>query len=429
MKSLMPTYTIPNMSVKEIVQYLGDNGFNILDSDILLPNSGYVCKLYEGVLGVFAEERIAEGVEESVGIVQIFGRMRHLMERLGFGVFQMKDITQPESARLIKILSTVINFGLFKESKRHVYSSIYRKREEIEGAVEECEQEAREQKERLRKKRQERDAAQKQIKMLAKEVANQESEIVNFHRNQQALVNQIEEIKREHSSLLERINVEKCQLIEAKQEVSRLQAKIVKNPEQLKELLMGMKMQLHNEESILREYEKKISHLHKNIGQFKVAVEDLKSLVCTVSLTGEYKTRLDDGQCVLKQLQSSNTNLEIENNSKEAEKNLLDRKISYIIEKMNALTLEDTARIESTRKEFEALREKHSTIIAERESAQALIQKNNQLIKELENEIVNVEAKHESYLSSVYTELLQQKSFLAGYATDLDMVFKGEYAQ
>ncbi|KAI5171085.1 kinetochore protein Nuf2 [Nematocida sp. LUAm3] len=427
MKAQAPTYVIPNMSVKEIVEYLTENGFNMVDTDIHLPNTQYLCKLYEGILSVFAEEKVYESGEESMAIVQVYVGMRKFLERIGFGLFQMKDLIQPEASRVIKILSTVINFSLFKESKRHVYNRVYRKREEIEEKIEEYQISIEEKSRILHKKRKENEETKSILADLRGSLEVKEKEIINYHRDQQGTLREIEEIKKEHSLVLERVNYEKCQLIEVTQEISKLQAKIVRNPEQLKEILIGMKMQLKNEKEILREYEKKIMHLHGSTQNFKSVAEQLKSLLCTSSLLLEYRRKTEESESELKRLLVENENKEIENKSKSSEKSLLDKKILYVIDKMSALNSENEERLGTARKEFDALREKYAVVIREREETQKIIQIHNEEIKALEKEIIHLEAAYESQLLSILTDLSNKKGYLHGYTEDLEKLFKGEY--
>ncbi|KAI5191059.1 kinetochore protein Nuf2 [Nematocida sp. AWRm77] len=423
----MHTYTIPNMSIKEIVGYLSDNGFNIMENDIAQPNVGYVSRLYEAILGVFAEERIPEGIDESTCLVLIYAEMKKFLESIGFGLFQMRDLLHPETGRLVKVLSTVVNFALFKESKKDVYTSIYRKREEIEAAIEECGQEIEQKAQVLKSKREEKNAAQRNAKAIQEQIKKKEAAIVNFHRTQNSILSNLEEIKGLYTETVERVNNEKCLLINITQEIVKLKAKIVKNPEQLKELLISMKRQNHNEEEILREYEKRITYLHKNIGYLKSVIEDLRSFVCTVSLVGENRSRLSSDVLSLKRIECENENLEIDSKSKEAKRNLLEKKVAYIVDKMTTLTTDDEARMSSIKKEFDKLREKHTEVLQEREKIQQMMQKNNENIKDLEKEIISLEASHDSMLSSVYGELVRKKAFLAGYSEDMSKVFKGEY--
>ncbi|KAI5162759.1 kinetochore protein Nuf2 [Nematocida ausubeli] len=427
MKVQAPTYTMPNMPVKDIVECLSESGFNILAADITHPNTAYITRLYEGILGIFLEHRIPENLDESTSLILVYIHMKKFVERIGMGTFFLMDIIKPEAGRTVKILSGIVNFALFKESKRHLLTNIYRKREEIEMIIEETERHIEKSEQVLSQKREEKGQSLRQIKSILKDIAEKEAEIINYHRTQQAMAIETEEISKEQQKLNESISMEKCEIMNISQEITKLQAKIVKNPEQLKELLIAMKSQLSDEAEILKEYEKRISMLHNTINMFQKVTEDLKSLMCVVSLVGEYSRKYSETELQLKRLQNENGSLEVENKSKHAKKLLLEKKIGYIVEKMASLTAEDAVRMDGLRKEFEALREKHVKISEQREHAQQLIQQNNEEIKNLEKEIIELESAHQSRLSSIYNGLVQQKNFLSGYGEDIQKVFSGEY--
>lgn len=427
MKAHISTYTIPSMPVKEIVECLSESGFNILVTDITNPNSSYIVRLYEGILSIFLEETVPETADESTNILIVYGKMKKFLERIGMGTIQIKDITHPEPVRTVKILSAVINFAMFKEKKRHILSNIYRKEEEIDMIVEETDLSIEKNENILYKIREEKKSVSKEIKRIEREISEKETEIINYHRIQQSIAVETEEISKENRRISESINSEKCEIVRLSQDITKLRASIVKNPEQLKELLIGMVGQIEDETEIVKEYERRISVLHSTIAMFQKITEELKGLMCTVSLVGEYTEKAREMGSHHRRLENENNSLEIENRTGLSKRLLLEKKISYIVEKISALTEEDRMRMAGLKKEFDILREKHQKVSEQREHTQILIYKNNEEIKKIEKDIIKIESSHESKLSSVYNTLFQQKNFLAGYKEDIEKVFRGEY--
>ncbi|KAH9385825.1 kinetochore protein Nuf2 [Nematocida major] len=419
-------YTIPSMRPKDIAEFLSENGFNILVTDITNPNPAYICRLYEGILNVFLEKKIPEA-DESVSMILIYFHMKTFVEKIKAALFTMHDIISPEAGKTVKILSAVVNYALFKENKRHVLNRIVRRREEIEGTIEETKKNIFRNREILLQKRKEKKESAAKKNFLLEHISQKEQEIVNYHRVQQSLTKEIEKAGNDQKQISAAISHEKTEILALQQEITRLTAKIVKNPEQLKELLIAMKNQMQDENEILREYEVRFRLLQENLSRFNRVTEEIKNFTAVVSLLGKYSEDCANKEISLEKLKNENSILETKNKSKFSRKILLEKKIEYIVEKMSRLTEEDAARIEGLKTEFAALRERHSQVLAGRENSDRLIQKNHGEAKELEKEIIRLESEHQSRVSGVYNELLQEKSFLEGYGEDLQKIFKGEY--
>ncbi|KAI5192937.1 kinetochore protein Nuf2, partial [Nematocida minor] len=228
MKAQTPTYSIPSMPVKEIVECLSESGFNILVTDITQPNPAYITRLYEGVLGIFLEQRIPENLDESTSLLLIYMNMKKFLERIGLGPFHLRDILAPDAGRTIKILSAIINFALFKESKRHLLTNIYRKQEEIDMLIEETDRSIEKNEMILMQKMGEKEEALILIKEITRDISEKEAEIINYHRTQQGMAMETEEIGKEQQRVNESISNEKCEIMKISQEITKLQARIVK---------------------------------------------------------------------------------------------------------------------------------------------------------------------------------------------------------
>lgn len=426
--STIPGSEVPLLRVRDIVEYLSDSGFNIQEGDIHQPHPSYICKVYEGILGVFAEVRMRETQSESLGVLAVFREMKKFLGRIGFPSFGLRDITQPESARTARILSVVVSFAVFREGKKDRCMQIHRAQEELEREKEREQAETEKKQCLLEVKQEEKKRLEEEIRRTKQEIREKEKEMLDYHRIHQAHMAAAEQAEKKHAEISERIEREEKILQALQKEATRLRARIVKNPEQLKQLLEGMRGEIRDEECEIKASSEKIREQHRISEELQKAGEDIRALLRTLSLLSEHKEKKEKAASELKQVLAGNASTEMDNRAAQAKKALLEKKALYIAEKMAHLTAEDEKKMGSIRRDFEALREKRSSVIQEREKTQEIVQSLNEEVKKLEREIIIKEAAHESMLAAVYSELAGYKSGLEGYAEDLRKVFKGEYA-
>lgn len=421
-------YMIPSMDVNEIAHYLADIGFQINALDIQKPSPQYVQKLYEGVLEVFTDEKIEDvlrlqgdmqGAEESLAIAVTYRRMKAFLERIGVASFQMRDVISPERSRLVWILTCIVNFSFFRDSKRPVCERMAQKRIEIEGALEDCALEIQRAEEarslRLAKKQADKEA----IRSLNKEIASKEADLIKCHRKQQALVNEIEDLRREYNVHTDKVGSEKYRLISIKQELTRLRARIVSNPEQLRELLLQMKGQQVSEEGVNREYEKRSAALDRKSAEFRAHAEKMKSVIYVVSMANEYRRKHEGLTSEVHRYATLNSALSIENESDASKKNLLDKKIHYISNKIDALHASEAERTSKLKAQLEAFKSQHAQISEEKDSVLSAVLENNTLVKDMECGMLNLKTTHDAEASALSSELIELRGIFTNYTDDL----------
>lgn len=112
-------YSIPDLSTKEIISYLSELNISISATDILKPTTIVCQAIYDAILELFDNQEIGDG-DESFLVIKQVQRMGNFLNKIGVNNFTIRDIS-PDSRRFIQILSTICNFGMYRDNKRQVY--------------------------------------------------------------------------------------------------------------------------------------------------------------------------------------------------------------------------------------------------------------------------------------------------------------------
>ena len=133
-------FDFPNLKTREIIDCLFpviDGG--ITEDDIAKPTANRMQHIYDQLLlrcvGISRQMYInyaqsdawAETVEhpdifrDGAGHLGFFRQVRNLMNTVGIFDFNMRDMSKPETTRVKRILSAVINFMRFQEDRFQVF--------------------------------------------------------------------------------------------------------------------------------------------------------------------------------------------------------------------------------------------------------------------------------------------------------------------
>ncbi|RKO89731.1 kinetochore protein Nuf2, partial [Blyttiomyces helicus] len=124
-------YSFPSLKVSEILQCMSDLQIPFTEADLMQPTMQRVVPIYEAFLEIFvgvgresqpsfAALEILEFPDlhqEAISILGFQRQLRKLMCGVGMEDFGIRDIVRPESPRLRRIISAVINFAKFREER------------------------------------------------------------------------------------------------------------------------------------------------------------------------------------------------------------------------------------------------------------------------------------------------------------------------
>lgn len=141
----MAQYSFPVLENDELLPCLEEMELPLSAADLGKPTFEIVRPLFENVLttltGVTREElmqpvftaidafEFPELHDESIPCLNFFRQMHRLLLNTGVKDFNLRDIYKPESLRLRRQLSAVVNFAKFREEKLVAYADMQAKLE------------------------------------------------------------------------------------------------------------------------------------------------------------------------------------------------------------------------------------------------------------------------------------------------------------
>ncbi|ADM12298.2 kinetochore Nuf2-like protein [Encephalitozoon intestinalis ATCC 50506] len=416
-------YAVPDLPVKEIMQYFNEMEINIKASDILKPTPQSTQRIYEILLEVYcgiktsdlvSRTESTEGFEESLSYLLLQKRMEGFLRKIGMDNFGLRDLS-PDSKRLIGILSVIVNFSMFRDNKRHVYERVCQANDEkllLKNEIDERVYNARKELEKC-----EKDAKKsvEDAKEVEKEISLLESELKDFYKHQRALVQETERIKAERNEYSDKLSSLRLMLLNFSQEITCLKTQVVSDPTKLMELLEEMRSLISKENEIIRGLETKRIGLKEKTEFMELMKEDtMKAITLAISNREAGKT-VDRINREISELEVQIKNLDSGINALKIRLNHVNRQISHIESKIFNLQDNDKRCSEEISAKLEKLKNNYGVVSGERNTIRKKIEENVRQTKNIEYELVKKRNEHINDITAIQSALCRLKDDIFNY--------------
>ncbi|TBT98175.1 putative kinetochore protein Nuf2 [Hamiltosporidium tvaerminnensis] len=429
-------YYIPDFSVKEIIQYYSEMQIQLKPSELLNPTPLSTQKLFETFLQIYKGEKVSESVEriirntnnsiyeESLYLVFLLKKLSSFFEKINYDGFSSKDILQPDSKRIISLISHIMNFSMYRDNKRHVYEKIIRKGLEREEIKQDIENKIRMQENILLSQEDELKRNKKVLEGLKEEIECLEKDLKEFFKQQRQKANEVEILKQKKSEISDKISSTQLIVVNYKQEIASLKTQIVNDPKKLLELLKEMKTMILKEKDSIKFLESRYNKLKEKINNFEDSISDLRRILKTAVQIQNFKK---DKEKIIKE----NMILESESKNVSSYMDSLDNKYSHIIKqishletKINNLQENDNSYFYGITSRMEDLKINYDQISESRNETYSKIEVNNKKIKEYEQESLKLKENHENEMMSFQSALCGIKDKIYNYLNELNAYLK-----
>lgn len=438
MQKARSMYTVPDLPVKDIIQYFNEMEIQIKAGDILKPTPQTTQRIYEVILEVYCGTSTSDmlsraagenGVffEESLSHILLQKRMAAFLGRIGVDGFGLRDLA-PDSKRLVGILSVVVNFSMFRDNKRHVYEKMCQVNDEkvlLKNEIDERLHGAKRELERY-----ERDAKRntEEARQVEREIGSLEAELKEFYRHQRSLVQETERIKAEKNECSDRLSSSQLQLLNLNQEITCLKTQVVSDPSKLMELLEEMRCLILRENEVSRGLEARRVGLRERIEMLGVLKEEAMRAI-TLAVSGRETERMiermnkevSDMEIQIKNLDSGTNALKIRLNH-------VTRQISHVESKMFNLQDNDRRCSDEISAKLERLKSNYGVVSDERSSIKKKIEENMRLSKGIEYEVVKRRNEHTGDVTSVQAMLCALKDDVFSYFAETQSIIEKSLA-
>ncbi|KAI5169211.1 kinetochore protein Nuf2 [Pancytospora epiphaga] len=410
-------YAIPDLPVREITSYFAEMGMEVAAAELLKPVPASVQRIYENMLDLFVGP-VQFVQEESLQTMRQVQRMGTFLQRIGMPGFTVRDLT-PDSKRLISILSTVINFSMFRDNKRHVYEKVSKIADENYSSKKAHEARINTLHEETEKALSKLSENGEQAEVLEKEIGVLEAELKSFYRHQRDKAGEVALLKDEKTGMGDRLS--EVQLVEhnLKQEIACLKAQVVSDPTRLMELIGEMRLMVEKEQDSIRIAEESIAAGSAKLVRAKHCEDLLKvasKLKSAVEKTNLRIEELDrESAAAENRLKAWDTRI----NALKIRINHMERQISHLQSKIYNLQGRDKRSSEEISAKIANLRIKYDAVSDERSKMAEKVQENNRRVQELMQNRAEINAGHEKECSDIISLLVKINGQIDAYFASL----------
>eukprot|EP00775_Hariotina_reticulata_P004190 gene4190-4438_t len=318
------------------------------------------------------------------------------------------DIYKPESARLRRHLSALVNFAKFREEKLVAYSEMSA---ELDSLVEE----QRQLQELL---------AQKGASGVRAEVAELTSQNQALNKSFIALAGEVKALKAQCNSLADAAQAEKFELLSAKQENDRLQDQIVQSPEKFQRSLAELTAAVEAERAQVEEADRACSELAAR--QDMVGKVDKEVAKCT-ELMAELETAVQSKKQQsrsAKELREAISGAQLDAGDLEQQQQHLKRQLATLADRIKRLESQAAVKKEAMESSIEEQLRDKEAVQAENAAQQALILQHEAETRAMSDKTSEVKQRHQAAVAGLLKRYGQLRGEVANYNNLMEKVMQ-----
>ncbi|CAG8721091.1 18815_t:CDS:2, partial [Acaulospora morrowiae] len=288
-------YVFPILPDADIVQFLEEVVDDFTDVDVKKPTIQRLNLVYDAILrvttGVTNEEwgktdwyeqlnnRVHNKIDnvefytEPMQLMALYRRMNKLMAAIGVADFSFFDILRPESSRVRRILSAIINFMRFREDRMYIFNDYEKHSEELLEKNEELVIRYHALVGKVNELKLQRKEQENEVKSYMQQNANLMSGMRELKKKQTGLLNEIAALKNVRADWTEKINNTHFLVVTAKQVLEKLKSRIVLNPDKLKQTIEEMNETMAREKETMLGLDKKVRDIQTKFDMLTIVEE------------------------------------------------------------------------------------------------------------------------------------------------------------
>ncbi|KAI5152139.1 kinetochore protein Nuf2, partial [Enteropsectra breve] len=359
--------------------------------------------------------------DESLQVIRQVQRMGEFLQRLGVTNFTIRDIN-PDSKRLVQILSTIINFGMYRDNQRHVYERAshvaednYRAKAELERRMASLSEEIRTLQEKLAENSSEAKSLQEEVEML-------QTELKNFYRHQKDKISEVTLLKHEKAEFEDRLC--SLQLVEhnLRQEIACLKTQVVSDPTKLMELVEEMRELIEKEKTAIKNIERNSGHKQAQQQRINILKEQVHKAIeirDEIAAVDEKTERMGQENIMLEgRLKNWDSNI----SALKIRISHIERQISHIESKILNLQTKDKKCSEEISDKIKNLKLKYDNVSGERGDMMERVKENNMKIQELAYERVKQSGEYDKECSELINMLIKLNNQIKSQCSEIKSI-------
>jgi kinetochore protein Nuf2 len=426
----------PLLDVPELSICLKSCNLNAPEDDLLKPSPIFIQSLFQQILEIFLfvpvstfQERSTgddDDQEESYETMNLIKLHRHLYKFFvdcGVYDFILTDLIKPESQRIKRLLSAIVNFARFREE--HLYDNEgilkannlkFEKYQTLQQEYQKISNYNSELNAKIEKFHKEHD----NVDNLNAYNVKVEKELKSLKKVQESLTIEHLNYKNEKSRLIQILEDHNYLLLESKRNLDKWKSYLIESPEILNKILTDLNNSLKIDEASLNQLEVKSRNLSISINSIQLIDQDLKNFLNVINEikfdVKNEKTQNDKLNKLNEQFNDSNFQI----NEFDRKIQLLSRQIKNLSEKYQRILNQKTTKKQEFDKKINELNSTYSKLIDEKTINDKQIFDKKQYIETMEKKIVELKNSYDLEYNETSLEIQKLNSHLNLYVNQIE---------
>lgn len=361
-----------------------------------------------------------ETLHDASALMAFYTSLRTLMHECDINDFTFNDLAKPDSKRLIKILSYVINFTRFREGKGGEIDEHFAKAEKVKEAIEARTNENEELAARLEALKMQRAREEPMIEEARKDVKALTEELYGMSKREKMLTAEWNKLKAEKEAHVKKLEDRSFFITKTKQEAEKIRPYIVDSPEKLQGVIVDMGATLAAEKAEADALERKGRALQTSADSFAVVESDVMAAIkimeeCEAELVKEEESARKAARHfdVLTQKQT-------EVREAERSEQRLQRQLQNATDKITRMRETGEAKSSSAQKKMRELKEAYKQLSKERAERDKDMEKKKIIIEKIEKEMADMKEKVEEEVNAAHAEFAKMKAHILLYISEME---------
>jgi len=310
-----------------------------------------------------------------------------LMSQVGITDFSIRDLIKPDSQRVKKIMSAVINFAKFREEQLPVFDKYTERSEQYETQHRQLVDTVESNKTRLLSLRIQREEEAPLIAQRKEENEILRTDLKNLKRQQSALTNDIDTLKREKNVLTEKLTNNEYVLQNTKQDIVKTRARIVTSPEKLKLAIREMSSSLMSEKSSVSTLGAKHRDLQVRIDAMSVIEGDIMGCIKLMEECESELQRVEEATRKVGRHREQFEGKQLEMKEVDVKEQQLLRQLANAEDKLGRVRRTAVSKREAAQKKMQTIREEYNIMSQERATRMQEMDKKKAMIEQTEKKV------------------------------------------
>ncbi|KAK9467221.1 Nuf2 family-domain-containing protein [Lipomyces arxii] len=426
----------PILDFNEIAVCLRGCEFSVAEEMLVKPNTIMVEQLYEQmvasflgvtydntmpVLDVCSDGReTLEAGRSARSILALVRASSKLMKICGIDDFSIADFIRPETQRVRRLLSAVVNFARFREEHMGVCEDLIQQSEETSLATESAYQETVRSGERLDELRSRKQEDASKIKETQDHNRDVEAELRRLKKVQEQYVAKHEAYKTDKQRLLAKLEDQKFLTTQVRKECEKLRPYVLEAPSKLRQINDELGGSVNSGKASIERLEKRIRALEITIESFKHIEQDVLACVKVMEEADVELAKQDEAGRQLARLTELRDQRQIEVHEVERKSAQLKRQLATAEERIQRLEEQRIQKREGVHRKTRELKEAYAVLVAERSVVTQDMDKKKALIANVEKKQADLRDELEVEIKNLTNELQKLEAHVGLYLSEME---------